>query len=172
MPDVVYDHVILFDTGFFNSIELLTSYQFGKDVLILNDRTLYDIRTQGYHETLLNKEVMYRGLFHYERVDKSLFDVLPLHAEIQSDDRYPYIYTENDTSFALLPDIILDRNQDNRYLLELSMFLSREEHLVLVIFDTISLILGKRKTITPKDDGKWLEFFLPETVEVAEFIDR
>ena len=34
------------------------------------------------------------------------------------------------------------------------MFLSREEHLVLVIFDTISLILGKRKTITPKDDGK------------------
>lgn len=154
MPDVVYDHVILFDTGFFNSIELLTSYQFGKDVLILNDRTLYDIRTQGYHETLLNKEVMYRGLFHYERVDKSLFDVLPLHAEIQSDDRYPYIYTENDTSFALLPDIILDHNQDNRYLLELSMFLSREEHLVLVIFDTISLILGKRKTITPKDDGK------------------
>ena len=53
-----------------------------------------------------------------------------------------------------IPDIILDHNQDNRYLLELSMFLSREEHLVLVIFDTISLILGKRKTITPKDDGK------------------
>ena len=62
---------------------------------------------------------------------------------VQSDERYLFIYKENDIEYALLPDIVLSHEHDVRYLALLARFLAKEEGLVLVNIDCQEYLFEK-----------------------------
>ena len=141
LDDDTYDHVIILDSGFFNNEELIEGYRLGKDVLLLNDHALFDSRTQFYHQTLINKEVLYQKVFDFSSLSKDVLDKIKEKIDYINTDIYPYVSKENNTEYALLPDCLLTHEKDIRFVMELAMFLSEENHLTIYLLDLLSILL-------------------------------
>ncbi len=138
--DNSYDHVIIFDSGLFNNEELIDAYRLGRDVLLLNDRALYDSRTQFYHQTLINREVLYQKVFDFSSLPENVIELIKENYDFVSEDIYPFIVKENDKNYAILPDLLLNNEQDIHFTCELAMFLSEQDNLSLSLLDIFALM--------------------------------
>lgn len=140
LPDDIYDHVIILDSGLMPNIELLNSIRACKDVLIINDRVLYDIRTQGYHETFVSRDTLYKSKFDFSKLPDSLIKKLNTDFDIEPDYRSDYLLKQDGITYMCIPDPVLSHEHDIRYLCEMSRFLSSREGLVLSVFDVVSYL--------------------------------
>lgn len=145
IPDNIFDHVIILDSGFFHNLELLSAFRCGKDVVIINDRKIPDNRTQGYHDTLINRDVIYKSVFDFSILSTSFISTLEEDFSLIQDERFPLISTYENMNLALLPDIVLTHEHDIHFLTQLARFLAKEENLVLEFFDTQEYLFGKIK---------------------------
>lgn len=141
LDDDIYDHVIILDSGFFNNEELIEGYRLGKDVLLLNDHALFDSRTQFYHQTLVNKEVLYQKAFDFSSLSKDVLGKIKEKIDYMNTDIYPYVSKDNNKKYALLPDCLLTHEKDIRFVMELAMFLSEENHLTIYLLDLLCILL-------------------------------
>lgn len=141
LDDDIYDHVIILDSGFFNNEELIEGYRLGKDVLLLNDHALFDSRTQFYHQTLINKEVLYQKAFDFSSLTKDVLDKINEKIQCYNTDVYPYVSKRDDKEYAILPDCLLTHEKDIRFAMELALFLSEENGLTLYILDLLNIML-------------------------------
>ncbi len=140
-----YDHVILLDTGLLTNEQLLFGFSLGKDVLLLNDRLLFDERTQGYHQTLMNREVLYQKVFDFSSLGEETKSMLVERYPLYEDDRYPLLYHTESMDRAILPDCLLTQVYDVHFAMELARFLSEEENAVLEIVDMDQFLFGKKQ---------------------------
>ena len=143
LNDDSYNHVVIFDSMLMNNFELINSFRLGKDVLLLSDKTIFDMRTQGYHDTLINRDVIYKSGFDFTILSEKFLSMFKEDFAMQSDERYLFIYKENDIEYALLPDIVLSHEHDVRYLALLARFLAKEEGLILVNIDCQEYLFEK-----------------------------
>ncbi len=141
LDDSCYDHVIILDSGFFSNEELINGYRLGRDILLLNDHTLFDSRTQFYHQTLINKETLYQKVFDFSSLNQEIINRMKKEYEMIADDVYPFIALQDGKRYALLPDCLLDRDHDIHFAMELAIFLSEEENLTLSLLDVLQLLL-------------------------------
>ncbi len=141
LDDSSYDHVIILDSGFFSNEELLDAFRLGKDVLLLNDHTLFDSRTQFYHQTLINKETLYQKAFDFDSLNPEIIQCMKDQYQITGDDVYPFIATVENKRYALLPNCLLTVEHDIHFVLELATFLAEEENLTLTVLDVLELLL-------------------------------
>lgn len=141
LDDDTYDHVIILDSGFFNNEELIEGYRLGKDVLLLNDHALFDSRTQFYHQTLINKEVLYQKAFDFSSLSKDVLDKIKEKIDYINTDIYPFVSNENNNEYALLPDCLLTHEKDIRFVMELAIFLSEENNLTIYLLDLLNILL-------------------------------
>lgn len=139
-----FDHVILLDTGLFTNEQLLFGFSLGKDILLLNDRLLFDERTQGYHQTLMNREVLYQKVFDFSSLGEETKAMLMEHYRLYEDDRYPFLYHSEDWEKAVLPDCLLTGTYDVHFVMELARFFSEEENALLEIVDLYPLLCEKK----------------------------
>lgn len=58
LDDKYYDVVILINSWGFDNLDLLNCYRVGRKVLIINDRSNYDLRTQFYDDTYITKKIV------------------------------------------------------------------------------------------------------------------
>ncbi len=145
LDDDSYDHVIIFDSGLFNNEELIDAFRLGKDVLLLNERSLFDSRTQFYHQTLINREVLYQKVFDFSSLSQDMIALIKGRRDFICEDVYPFVVKENDKNYAILPDLLLDNEHDIHFICELAMFLSEHDDLNLSLVDILSLIFDKKK---------------------------
>lgn len=143
--DESYDHVIIFDSELFNNNQLINLFRLGKDVLLLNDKSIYDMRTQGYHDTFFNRDVIYKGSFDFTILPDAFLAMLDKDFSIHGDNRYPLILSQDDKEYALMPDVVLSHEHDVRYLAEVARFLAKEENLILANLDCQEYLFGKMK---------------------------
>ena len=143
LDDDTYDHVVIYDSGLLNNTELLNSYRIGKDILLIDDKKVADIRTQGYHETFISKEVLYQKVFSFNLINGNILKKLENKYSLYEDDRYPFIYKKDNLEFALLPDCLMDKNHDINFVLELAEFLAQNENLYIDVIDLLEVILKK-----------------------------
>lgn len=139
LDDSCYDHVIILDSGFFSNEELINAFRLGKDVLLLNDHTLFDSRTQFYHQTLINKETLYQKAFDFESLNPEIVQRMKDEYKMVENDAYPFVALVDDKRCALLPNCLLTVEHDIHFVMELATFLAEEENITLCVLDVLEL---------------------------------
>lgn len=142
-----YNHVIVLDSGLLSNVELLNAYQSGDDVLLINDRSLYDIRTQGYHETFINDITLYKHYFDFSLIPTKFEKKIKEDFNVIDSDKYSYVLKQDNKNYALLPDVLISYEHDVNFLNDLSKYLASFENLILVKFDCLDYIFNSKKDI-------------------------
>lgn len=143
LPDDLFDHAMILDTGLLSNTELLNSYRIGKDVLIVNDRALFDFRTQGYHETLMNEEVLYKGMFDYSKLPDGLLERFKDEYDLIEKDGF-LVYEKEGRIYLFAPDILLADKADSGFMIELSLYVASHYNQTIDYLDVLSYVRKKR----------------------------
>ena len=145
LEDETYDEVLVLDSRGLSDVELLSAYRVGTSVMILDASDEADMRTQNYHNTLINRTTIYGRLFEKTRLtgrmaeivqetarsmDYEFRDDLPFFPYAIVSHRFPGHY------YAVLPDIMMPKNINEKELRELRMFLI-QENVLFVPFATL-----------------------------------
>lgn len=145
LEDETYDEVLVLDSRRLSDAELLSAYRVGTSVMILDASDEADMRTQNYHNTLINRAIIYGRLFEKtwltgrmaeivqetaRSMDYEFRDDLPFFPYTIVSHRFPGHY------YAVLPDIMMPKNINEKELRELRMFLI-QENVLFVPFATL-----------------------------------